>query len=104
MEKLKTVSQSLAGITSWFFATMCWVGPVILAFLGLGTFGLSFFERLAPFRPIFILIGIFSMYKLILKIEKKDISKGYKIFIYSAIFIMFIFIMLPIFINLLVRF
>ncbi|NBG87976.1 hypothetical protein [Isachenkonia alkalipeptolytica] len=75
------------------------MGPVILVSLGLGTFGLSFFQSLAPYRPIFIILAAGSLAYVHIQMEKGKMSKRYKKLIWVMTVIAVIFLFFPVLIN-----
>jgi len=92
MKYFKETLSSIGAIVASFFAMMCWVGPVILVSLGLGTFGLTFFQRLAPYRPIFILVAGGSLFYVHLQMERGKMSKKYQKVIWLMTFIAVLFL------------
>jgi predicted permease len=67
--------------------------------LGLGTFGLSFFQSLAPYRPIFILLAGASLAYGHIQMEQEKMSKRYKKLIWLMTIIAVIFLFFPVLIN-----
>jgi len=67
--------------------------------LGLGTFGLSFFQSLAPFRPIFIILAGASLAYVHIQMEKGKMSKRYKKIIWIMTIIALVFLFFPVLVN-----
>lgn len=66
---------SIFSVVPAFFAAFCWGGGLILASLGLGTFGAAYFSNLTKYKPIFVIITALMLYLSYSIIEKKNSSK-----------------------------
>gem|GEM_PF-4623769 len=67
--------------------------------LGLGTFGLSFFQSLAPYRPLFILLAGGSLAYVHIQMERGKMSKRYKKIIWFITVLAVIFLFFPVLVN-----
>ena len=74
-EKFISVSSIFAAIA----ASLCWSGGLILASLGLGSIGSAYFANLTKYKPLFVIITGFLLYKAYSNIEKKNATKTTKI-------------------------
>lgn len=88
---MKEKVLSILSIFTAFGAAFCWSGGLILGSLGLGTLGTAYLSNLTKYKPIFVIITAILLYWSYSIIEKRNPSKGTKIFFWlSAIISIFI--------------
>lgn len=75
---MKEKLLSILSMFSAFFAAMCWTGGLLLAALGLGSVGTAFFANMTKYKPLFVLITGFLIYRSYSMMEKKGASKTSK--------------------------
>lgn len=80
-------------VFSSIFAALCWTGGILLAPLGLGALGTSYFAGMAKYKPIFVILTGILIYWSYTIIEKRNSNKLTKIFFWimvaSSILILF---------------
>ena len=79
MKNLKEKLMSVSSVFSAIFAMMCWSGGLVLTALGLGTVGSSFFANMTRYKPLFVMISAFLLYRSYSVIEREGASNFTKI-------------------------
>lgn len=72
---MKEKLLSIFSIIPAIFAAFCWGGGLILASLGLGTFGIAYFSNLTKYKPIFVILTAIMLYASYTIIEKKNSNR-----------------------------
>jgi len=72
---MKEKLLSIFSVVPALFAALCWSGGLILASLGLGTFGLAYFSNLTKYKPIFVILTVLMLYWSYSIMEKKKPNK-----------------------------
>lgn len=81
--KEKIVS-ALSVFTS-IFAALCWTGGILLAPLGLGALGTSYFAGMSKYKPLFVILTGILIYWSYSIIEKKKSSNKTKLFFWITV-------------------
>lgn len=89
---MKEKLLSILSVFTAFGAAFCWSGGLILASLGLGTVYLS---SLTKYKPIFVIVTGILMYWSYSIIEKRNSSKGTKIFFWISAIISILILYYP---------
>ncbi len=76
---MKEKLLSIFSIFPAIFAALCWSGGLILASLGLGTFGIAYFSNLTKYKPVFVIITALMLYWSYRLMEKKKANKNTQI-------------------------
>lgn len=72
---MKEKLLSIASVFTAIFAALCWSGGLILASLGLGTIGVTYFSGLTKYKPLFIILTAILLYWSYSIIEKKNSNR-----------------------------
>lgn len=81
---MKEKFLSMLAIFPAIGAALCWGGGIILASLGLGSIGFSYFAGLSKFKPLFVLITAGLLYYSYSLIEKRNADKKTRIFFWIS--------------------
>lgn len=92
---MKEKILSLASVFSAIAAALCWSGGLILASLGLGSIGVSYFSNLTKYKPVFTIITALLLYKSYSLIEKKKAGKTAKVFFWISAIISILILYYP---------
>jgi len=68
---------------------------LILASLGLGSIGTAYFSNMTKYKPFFVILTAIMMYWAYSIIEKKNPSKGTKIFFWTSAVVSLFILYLP---------
>lgn len=82
-KKQKEKFLAVGSVFSAIIASLCWGGGLILASLGLGGITTAYFSNMSRFKPFFVLLTAFFIYKAHGIIEKKE-SKNLKILFFIS--------------------
>ena len=92
---MKEKFLSILSIFTAFGAALCWSGGLILASLGLGTIGTAYLSNLTKYKPILVITTAILMYWSYSIIEKRNSSKGTKIFFWISAIVSILILYLP---------
>lgn len=76
-------------------AALCWGGGIILASLGLGTIGFSFFANLTKYKPIFVILTAVLLYYTYSLIEKRNADRKTRILFWISALVSVLIIYYP---------